>query len=315
MIKVENLTKRFGHNLAVDNVSFSVDKGQVLGFLGPNGAGKSTTMRMITGFISANMGTVTLGGFDIEEDPIKAKSIMGYLPENAPAYGDMTVIAFLKFIASLRGLSGSDRMNAVEGVVDTCFLQSVRNQSIDTLSKGYLHRTCFAQSIIHDPEILILDEPTDGLDPNQKYEVRNLIKRMGERKAIIISTHILEEVDAVCSDVIIINNGKLVASGIPSELKEKSKSAGSINVTVVDKSSNEITEEFQKIDEVDKVICLNEQEGQCRVQVIPKDKTKDELSCKIHHICMEKKWILKELHPNLGKLDDVFRDITTSDRK
>ena len=176
MIKVDTLVKRFGTKLAVDNVSFSVEKGEVLGFLGPNGAGKSTTMRMITGYLPPDAGKITIGGFDMDSDPIKAKSLMGYLPENAPAYGDMTVEAFLKFIASLRGVSGSARINAVNEIIETCFLDPVRYQTIDTLSKGYLHRTCFAQSIIHDPEVLILDEPTDGLDPNQKHEVRNLIK-------------------------------------------------------------------------------------------------------------------------------------------
>src|SRR4051794_30987919 len=193
MIKVENLVKTFGPKRAVDGISFSVERGEVLGFLGPNGAGKSTSMRMITGFIPPTAGSVTVGGFDMVQNPIPAKRLIGYLPENAPAYTDMTVYGFLDFAAELRGLNGDAKKKAVNRAIEMCFLEGVIHQSIDTLSKGFRHRTCFAQSIIHDPDVLILDEPTDGLDPNQKHEVRTLIKRMGERKAIVFSTHILEE--------------------------------------------------------------------------------------------------------------------------
>src|SRR5256712_6953093 len=186
MIRVQNLSKSFGPKMAVDGVSFSVDRGEVLGFLGPNGAGKSTTMRMISGFIPPTEGTVTVGGFNVVEHPIPARRLIGYLPENAPAYTDMTVHGFLNFCAEIRGLRGEAKTKAVDRVVEMCFLESVRHQSVETLSKGYRHRTCFAQSIIHDPDVLVLDEPTDGLDPNQKHEVRSLIRRMGEKKAIII---------------------------------------------------------------------------------------------------------------------------------
>jgi ABC-2 type transport system ATP-binding protein len=222
MIKVENLVKAFGAKLAVNDVSFTVERGEVLGFLGPNGAGKSTTMRMVTGFIPPTSGRITVGGHDIVEEPLAAKRLFGYLPENAPGYADMSVHSFLNFCAELRGLKGDARRQAVNRAVELCFLESVLYQSIDTLSKGYKHRTCLAQSLIHDPGILIMDEPTDGLDPNQKYEVRNLIKRMGENKAIIFSTHILEEVEAVCSRVIIIDRGRIVANGTPQELKARS---------------------------------------------------------------------------------------------
>ena len=222
MIKVEGLTKAFGPKLAVNDVSFTVERGEVLGFLGPNGAGKSTTMRMVTGFIPPTSGKITIGGHDILEDPLPAKRLFGYLPENAPGYADMTVRGFLNFAAELRGLAGEARKQAVSRAVELCFLESVFDQSIDTLSKGYKHRTGLAQALVHDPDILIMDEPTDGLDPNQKYEARNLIKRMGEKKAIIFSTHILEEVEAVCSRVIIIDRGRIVANGTPQELKARS---------------------------------------------------------------------------------------------
>jgi len=222
MIKVEGLTKAFGPKLAVNDVSFTVERGEVLGFLGPNGAGKSTTMRMVTGFIPPTSGKITIGGHDILEDPLPAKRLFGYLPENAPGYADMTVRGFLNFAAELRGLAGDARKQAVSRAVELCFLESVFDQSIDTLSKGYKHRTGLAQALVHDPDILIMDEPTDGLDPNQKYEARNLIKRMGEKKAIIFSTHILEEVEAVCSRVIIIDRGRIVANGTPQELKARS---------------------------------------------------------------------------------------------
>jgi ABC-2 type transport system ATP-binding protein len=218
MIEVENLTKQFGSKRAVDNLSFTVKKGEVLGFLGPNGAGKSTTMRMITGFIPPSSGDAKVCGVSVIDDPKNAKTRIGYLPESAPLYPDMTVTGFLKFCASIRGLSGSARNDAVDQAIETCFLTSVARQSIDTLSKGYRHRTCLAQALLHDPEVLVLDEPTDGLDPNQKHEVRQLIRRLGATKAILFSTHILEEVEAACSRAVIVDRGKIVADGTPAEL-------------------------------------------------------------------------------------------------
>jgi len=218
MIRIENLVKAFGAKRAVDDVTFAVERGEVLGFLGPNGAGKSTAMRMITGFIPPTSGRVSVGGHDVAEAPLEAKRLIGYLPEAAPSYPDMTVQGFLSFAAELRGLDGDARKKAVGRAVERCFLASVLHQSIDTLSKGYKHRTCLAQALIHDPEVLVLDEPTDGLDPNQKHEVRNLIRELGKTKAIIFSTHILEEVDAACTRAIIIDRGRIVASGTPDEL-------------------------------------------------------------------------------------------------
>ena len=204
------------------NISFDVVYGEVLGFLGPNGAGKSTTMKMITGFLEPTSGTVEVNGHDVLEDPLSVKRSIGYLPEGAPAYGEMTVKSFLNFIADIRELSGSLRKNRLDEVIETINIGTVIDQSIETLSKGYKRRVGLAQAILHDPDILIMDEPTDGLDPNQKHEVRNLIKKMAEKKAIIISTHILEEVDAVCSRAIIISSGKLLFDGTPEQLISKS---------------------------------------------------------------------------------------------
>jgi len=218
MIRIENLVKTFGAKRAVDGLSFSVERGEVVGFLGPNGSGKSTTMRMVTGYYTPTSGRVSVGGHDVVDAPLEAKRLIGYLPENAAAYSDMTVRGFLEFAAEMRGLSGAAKKKAVARSVERCFLDSVLHQSVDTLSKGYRHRTCLAQALIHEPEVLILDEPTDGLDPNQKHEIRNLIREIGKTKAVIFSTHILEEVDAACTRAIIIDRGRIVAQGTPDEL-------------------------------------------------------------------------------------------------
>jgi len=221
-VEVRDIKKHFGNIEAVRGVSFEVGKGEVLGFLGPNGAGKSTTMRMITGFLPPSAGSVLVGGYDVMNDPIEVKRQIGYLPENAPAYGSMTVTAFLNFTGSIRGYRGSELVDRVNAAIAQCSLESVRKQTISTLSKGYRQRSCFAQAILHDPPVLIMDEPTDGLDPNQKHVVREMIEKMASSKAIIISTHILEEVEAVCTRAIIIAHGRIVANGTPNELKAKS---------------------------------------------------------------------------------------------
>jgi len=221
MIEIRGLAKHFGPLKAVDCVSFDVDQGEVLGFLGPNGAGKSTTMKMITGFLTPSAGTIRVAGRDVAEDPVAAKSALGYLPEGAPAYPDMTPFAFLNFIAEIRGLSGPARAERVAEVVRRVHLEGVMRQPIETLSKGYKRRVGLAQAILHDPLVLIMDEPTDGLDPNQKHEVRTLIKEMGRSKAIVLSTHILEEVEAVCTRAIIINKGRIVFDGKPEELESR----------------------------------------------------------------------------------------------
>src|SRR5438445_7131571 len=270
MIKIEKLVKAFGPRRAVDDISFTVERGEVLGFLGPNGAGKSTTMRMITGFMPPTAGSVTVGGYDVVESPLQAKRLIGYLPENAAAYPDMTVKGFLDFAAALRGLEGQARRKAVRRVVELCFLDSVLHQSIDTLSKGYRHRTCLAQALVHDPDVLVLDEPTDGLDPNQKHEVRGLIRRMGEKKAIIFSTHILEEVDAACSRAIIIDRGKIVANGTPAQLRQKSEWAGAVTVRVSGVPAATLNQKLSQLSTVKRTTILEEKATTVTVRVFPK---------------------------------------------
>jgi ABC-2 type transport system ATP-binding protein len=224
MLEVKNVSKSFGAIRAVQDVSFTVRKGEILGFLGPNGAGKTTTMRMITGFLPPTSGTATVCGHDIIASPVAAKKCIGYLPENAPVYGDMTVTNFLLFVAGIRGFRGKAGRDKVEEIIKSCYLDRVRHQRVDTLSKGYKQRVCYAQAVLHDPRVLVMDEPTDGLDPNQKHTVRTMIGEMSREKAIIISTHILEEVEAICSRAIIISDGKIVANGTPKELKSQTPS-------------------------------------------------------------------------------------------
>jgi ABC-2 type transport system ATP-binding protein len=314
MIKVENLVKAFGQKLAVDDVSFTVEQGEVLGFLGPNGAGKSTTMRMVTGFIPPTAGRITVGGFDMIDDPIPAKRLLGYLPENAPAYTDMTVYGFLNFAAELRGLAGESRKRAVHRAVEMCFLDSVLQQSVETLSKGYRHRTCFAQSIIHDPEILVLDEPTDGLDPNQKHEVRTLIRRMGERKAIVFSTHILEEVDAACTRAIIIDRGKIVANGTPRELRQQSDLAGAVSLRVAGVAAAALRERLQQLPAVKRCAIVKEDPGAVWARAYAAKGARDgELSQSLYELAVREQWRLIELKAEEGRLDEVFRNITLPD--
>jgi ABC-2 type transport system ATP-binding protein len=309
MIKVENLSKTFGPKVAVNGVSFTVERGEVLGFLGPNGAGKSTSMRMITGFIPPTEGKVFVGSHDMVEDPIPAKRLIGYLPENAPAYSDMTVEGFLGFIAELRGMRGEAKKRAVHRVVEMCFLESVLRQSVDTLSKGFRHRTCFAQSIIHDPEVLVLDEPTDGLDPNQKHEVRGLIRRMGEKKAIIFSTHILEEVEAVCSRAIIIDRGQIVANGTPQQLKRKSDVAGAVLVVVRGVPGAQVVDRLAGTANARRAAVVKEEDGKVWARVYPKTENPDgELARNV--LAAAAGWPVEELHTEEGRLDEVFRRIT-----
>jgi len=306
MLTIENLVKAFGAKRAVDDISFAVERGEVLGFLGPNGAGKSTTMRMITGFIPPTAGTVKVGGHDMLAEPIPAKRLIGYLPENAAAYPDMTVRGFLGFAADMRGLAGDERKRAIARVVDLCFLDSVLHQEIDTLSKGYRHRTCLAQALLHDPELLVLDEPTDGLDPNQKHEVRNLIRELGTRKAVIFSTHILEEVDAACTRAIIIDRGRIVANGTPAELRAMSGLAGAVTL----KARGADAAQLAGLPAAGSVEAV--EEGALRVY--PRDReAAASLAREVIELVVSRSWQIEQLRSEEGQLDEVFRRITLPD--
>jgi ABC-2 type transport system ATP-binding protein len=302
MIRIDNLVKTFGTQRAVDGISFTVERGEVLGFLGPNGAGKSTTMRMVTGFMPPTSGKVSIGGHDVAESPLAAKRLIGYLPENAASYPDMTVHGFLNFAAELRGLDGAARRKAVGHVVELCFLESVLRQSIDTLSKGYKHRTCLAQALIHDPQVLVMDEPTDGLDPNQKHEVRNLIRELGKDKAIVFSTHILEEVDAACTRAIIIDRGRIVANGTPQELRAMSDLAGAVTLQARGAS-------LERLSSLGRVEPVN---GAFRIY--PNDKSKAaELAQAVVELVNLHGWKVEGMYSERGELDEVFRRITLPD--
>lgn len=254
MISVRNLTKRFGSRVAVNGISFEVQRGEVLGFLGPNGAGKTTTMRMITGFLHPNAGTAVVGGVDVLEDPVTVKSKIGYLPEGAPSYPDMTVVDFLRFAAEIRGFRGDEQTQAVDRVLKICQLSGVTNQVIGTLSKGYRQRVGVANAIIHDPPVLILDEPTDGLDPNQKHEVRALIKNLATEKAIVLSTHILEEVDAVCTRAIIMSEGRIVADQSPSDLLKRATRHGLVSLKLETPDLKKTVSELESLGPIEQVV-------------------------------------------------------------
>ena len=309
MIETLNLTKTYGPIQAVDDLSFTVDRGEVLGFLGPNGAGKSTTMKMLTCFVRPTSGTAKIFGHDILEEPMAVRRMIGYLPEGAPAYGEMPVQAFLTFVGRIRGLSGRELDDAVESVMDTCSLQSTRHQLFETLSKGFKRRVCLAQALIHDPPVLIMDEPTDGLDPNQKREVRRLISRMAKDKIIILSTHILEEVDAVCSRVVIISRGSLVANETPDRLRQRAPNHGAVSISVRTSEGGSVREALEGLAQVAKVETEDEAENKLRrFRVFPK-KGKS-ISGEVARLAREKNWEIEGLHVEKGRLDDVFRELT-----
>ncbi len=304
-IEIDDLAKHFGAIKAVDGVSFSVSKGEVLGFLGPNGAGKSTTMKMITGFLAPTRGTVRVCGYDVLKDPISVKAHLGYLPEGAPAYADMTPDSFLHFIAEIRGLKGADKKRAVGLAAERARITNVMFQPIETLSKGYKRRVGLAQSILHNPPVLILDEPTDGLDPNQKHEVRTLINEMAEDKAIIISTHILEEVHALCNRNVVIANGKIKFDGTPQELESKSRYYNAVCVNVANIEQQAFENFLSSLEFVANVERLS---GEAGFRVYPQQgrQITAELSEKIRG----NGWDIDALHAENGRLDEVFRSIT-----
>ncbi len=302
MIEIDHLTKQFGPIMAVDDVSFDVARGEVVGFLGPNGAGKSTTMKMATGFLRPTAGTARICEFDVLEDPLDVKQRIGYLPEGAPMWPDMTSAAFLKFIARVRGFDGAEADDRIRTAIDKTQLAGVLEQPIDTLSKGYKRRVGLAQALLHDPEVLILDEPTDGLDPNQKHEVRELIRGMAGDKAIVVSTHILEEVEAVCSRAVIIANGRIVADSTPEELLSRAPDHNSVTIRTSDPAA--VKAALAGVDGVAEVQDIEEN----RLRVRPKagSVVVDAVGAALR----EKGAPIDELRVERGRLDDVFRQIT-----
>lgn len=306
MIQISELTRKFGPFTAVNKVSFDVKPGEVLGFLGPNGAGKSTTMKMITGFLTPTTGEVSVMGQDVTKNPLDAQKQMGYLPEGAPSYGDMSVLNFLRFIGKVRGFKGDELEQRINKVVSQVALSGVLNQRIETLSKGFKRRVGIAQAIIHDPQVLILDEPTDGLDPNQKHQVRELIRNLAKDKIVIISTHILEEVSAVCSRALIIASGSIVFDGTPAELAAKSKFHNAVSVKFT--HAYEVKQKLESLVNVYRIEC-DEESG--LITVFP-EAGKTVLK-QVNELIHAQDWEVEELHVEKGRLDDVFRQVTVGE--
>ena len=309
MIKIDGLTKRYGRHTVVDELSFDCEPGEVLGFLGPNGAGKSTTMKMLTGFVTPSTGTASICGHDIETDGLAARQRLGYLPEGAPCYAEMTPGSFLDFIANIRGMVGKERQSRLEQVIETLHLEPVLRQTIDTLSKGFKRRVGLAQAILHDPDVLILDEPTDGLDPNQKHEVRDLIRSMSADKLIVISTHILEEVEALCSRAIIIADGKVLADDTPHALAMRSRYHNAVRLTVGSETSfDEVASSVAKLESVEATESDREHGD---VTAIARSDSKDMQTWnEVINLVKDKQWNIERLQLEAGRLDEVFRQIT-----
>ena len=308
MIKLQNLVKRFGPLNAVNSISMAVGRGEVVGFLGPNGAGKSTTMKIITGFLPATSGTVEVCGFDVGEKPVEAQKRFGYLPEGAPAYGDMTPASFLDFVAQVRGYRGAEKQACIEQVVEKTSLKSVLDQSIETLSKGFKRRVGLAQAMLHDPPVLIMDEPTDGLDPNQKHHVRNLIREMAADKAVIVSTHILEEVEAVCTRAVVISEGRLVADGTPEQLVGRSSIHNAVRIELEPAELDLAKPAIEALDEVGGVDILSRADGRASLRVVSKDG--QPITVAVGALMREKGFNITEIYTEKGALDEVFRQIT-----
>ncbi len=308
MVAIRGISKTFGAIRAVDDISFDVRRGEVLGLLGPNGAGKSTTMKMITGFLAPSAGSATVCGHDVMTEPVKAKQKIGYLPEGAPAYPDMTPAAFLRFIADIRGITGATRQKRIDFVVERAHLANVLHQPIETLSKGFKRRVGLAQAILHDPDVLILDEPTDGLDPNQKHEVRGLITELARDKATIISTHILEEVDAVCSRAIIIAQGRVVADGTPRELEARSRWHNAVSMVL---PTNKIMALREALGLVSAVVAIEDLPGEAGLSCVTAfTRPGSNLVTTLSGIGRDPAFAIEEIRVERGRLDEVFRQVT-----
>lgn len=313
MITLENVTRKFGSFVAVDNLSMTVPKGQVLGFLGPNGAGKTTTMRMISGFLMPTSGQITVCGFDVRENPVEVKSNIGYMPEVASSYGDMTVLSFLNFIADARGMRPSDKEKAIQRVIGEISLTNVLYQNIDTLSKGYKRRVGLAQALIHDPDVLILDEPTEGLDPNQKREIRSLIHKIKEDKAIIISTHVLEEVEAMCSRAVIIDHGRIVLDDTPRALISLSETHQTLYVLVPAFQKDRTAIVLNEMPQV--VIASENAEGAENHLFTVQPKEKESIFADVVEALRRQDIKIIDMSMEKGRLEEVFYAFTSPDKE
>jgi ABC-2 type transport system ATP-binding protein len=309
MLEIRHLVKYFGPIKAVDDVSFTVPRGEVLGFLGPNGAGKSTTMKMITGFLAPTAGTAVVCGHDILKQPVAAKKCIGYLPEGAPAYPDMTPADFLDFIAHIRGFSGDEAKRRIGHVVEMIRIAEVLHQPIETLSKGFKRRVGVAQALLHDPSVVILDEPTDGLDPNQKYEMRKIITAMRPEKAIVISTHLLEEVEAVCSRAIIVAHGRILADGTPAQLAKRSPHHNAVRLGIGDGADPRMRAELERLPGVAAVEQVTDAEGDA-LMIFPAGSRS--IVANVADLVRSRGWEITGLRIERGSLDEVFREVTTA---
>jgi ABC-2 type transport system ATP-binding protein len=320
MLESRRLVKHYGPLIAVDDVSFAVERGEVLGFLGPNGAGKSTTMKMITGFVAPDAGTAVICGHDIREEPLAAKRCIGYLPEGAPAYPDMTPAEFLDFIAHIRGFSGREAKRRIGRIVDTIHIAEVMRQPIETLSKGYKRRVGVAQALLHDPPVLILDEPTDGLDPNQKYEMRRILDDMRANKAIVISTHLLDEVEAVCSRAIIIARGRILVDATPAELARRSRRHNAVRLAAAGAPTEHMRAELLRLPTVAAVeaaaveaaAAVDAAGGGDDAELLIFPEGGEEIVADVADLARAHHWRVRLLRVEQGRLEDVFRDITAA---
>ncbi len=311
MIKIENLTKNYGPTTAVDNISFEVKTGEVLGFLGPNGAGKTTTMKMITCYMPPTSGPIEVDGYDVFEESLEVRKRIGYLPESAPLYHEMNVVEYLKFVADLRGLKGHDRSSRLKRMIEVTGLGNMLHKDIGELSKGFRQRVGLAQAMIHDPDILVLDEPTSGLDPNQIVEIRDLIKQIGKEKTVILSTHILSEVQATCDRVLIINRGILVADGTPEELQSSFQGNDRVQVEFKLSDPEVATEKLNELGSVRKISRIQTPDNHSAAFVVESEKGVD-LRESLFNLAVHEKWVMLEMHREHVSLEDVFRELTTS---
>lgn len=305
-IRIESLSKRYGPQKAVDNLSFEVKTGEILGFLGPNGAGKSTTMKMITGYLGIGEGQILIGDKSVADFGDDIKKHIGYLPENNPLYLDMAVMDYLEFCASLQGVPKEKIEQRVHKMVKVCGLNAEKHKKIGELSKGYRQRVGLAQAMIHDPEVLILDEPTTGLDPNQIVEIRKLIRELGREKTVILSTHILPEVEATCDRILIINKGKIVADGTADNLRKQAEGNEILKVRIEDGKAEEIQHELNRLHSIDRVEWVDK--NLCRFEIHSRSGASSKRD--IFKLCVEKNWVLSELTPIETRLEDIFRNLT-----